>query len=380
VYSYPRRRGAGRRAPAPRAGNLTDDHPNDRGHHHSGHEHPGGLRAFVRSVVRPHSHDPADSVDAALQTSRDGMRALKVSLGVLGITAAVQVVIVAASGSVALLSDTIHNLADALTAVPLAVAFWLGRRPATERYTYGYGRSEDLAGVFIVATVAVSSAVAALAAVSRLIHPHHVHHVAWVMVAGVIGFAGNEIVAVYRIRIGRRIGSAALVADGLHARTDGFTSLAVVIGAVGVALGWQLADPVVGVVITLAILIVVKNAARDIYRRLMDAVDPTLVEQVKAILAGVDGIDAIEAVRIRWVGHELRAEVEVTSDGNLRLAEAHEVAEHARHHLLHQVRRLAQATIHSSPAAGEGDGTDPHSLTAHHFAGKPLSGPTTNQR
>jgi len=328
---------------------MTDDH----GHHHEhGHHH-------ARGRFRPHSHDAADAVDAALEVSREGMRALTVSLAALALTAGIQLVIIFASGSVALLSD-------ALTAVPLGLAFWLGRRPATTRYTYGYGRSEDLAGVCIVATIAVSSAVAAFEAVNRLIHPQHVHQVAWVIVAGIVGFAGNELVAVYRIRIGRQIGSAALVADGLHARTDGFTSLAVVVGAVGVALGWQVADPIVGLVITVAILVVVRNAARDIYRRLMDAVDPALVEQVTAILDGVDGIDAVEAVRIRWVGHELHAEAEVTSDGKLTLAEAHDVAEHAHHHLLHEIPRLAQATIHSSPVAS--DGSDPHSLTAHHFA------------
>jgi cation diffusion facilitator family transporter len=280
-------------------------------------------------------------------------------------------VVVAASGSVALLSDAIHNGADALTAVPLGVAFWLGRRPATRRYTYGFGRSEDLAGAAIVATIAVSCGVAAWMAVNRLIHPHHVHHVGWVIAAGVVGFAGNELAAVYRIRVGRRIGSAALVADGLHARTDGFTSLAVVIGAVGVALGWRLADPIAGLGITAAIAVVVANAARDIYRRLMDAVDPGLVDRVTLILGGVDGIDDVEAVRIRWVGHELHAEAEVTSDGHLTLAEAHDLAEHARHRLLHEVPRLAQATIHSSPAAA--DGSDPHGLTAHHFA-RPVPG------
>lgn len=341
------------------------------GHSHR-HEHPTGLRGFVASLLRPHSHDAADSTDAQLEASREGMRALGMSLGVLGVTAVVQVIIVAASGSVALLSDTIHNFADALTAVPLGLAFWLGRRRPKKRYTYGYGRSEDLAGVFIVTTIALSSAVAAFEAMNRLIHPHHVHQLAWVIVAGLVGFAGNELVALYRVRVGRRIGSAALVADGLHARTDGFTSLAVVIGAVGVALGWQLADPIVGLAITLAILVVVKNAARDIYRRLMDAVDPALVEQVTAILAGVDGIDAVEAVRIRWVGHELHAEAEVTSDGKLTLAQAHDVAEHARHHLLHEVPRLAQATIHSSPSAHEG--VDPHSLTAHHFGPRRADG------
>nr|MDQ2729192.1 cation diffusion facilitator family transporter [Actinomycetota bacterium] len=214
------------------------------------------------------------------------------------------------------------------------------------------------------ATIAASSAVAAWAAINRLLHPHHVHLVGWVIAAGLVGFVGNEAVAHYRIRVGRRIGSAALEADGYHARTDGFTSLAVVVGAIGVALGWQAADPIVGLLITVAILAVVTNAARDIYRRLMDAVDPALVGQVTGVLVGVEGVEAVDAVRIRWVGHELRAEAEVTSDGALTLAQAHDVAEHAHHHLLHEVPRLAQVTIHTSPSAD--DGTDPHALTAHH--------------
>jgi cation diffusion facilitator family transporter len=340
------------------------------GHDHAD-RHSGGIRAFALSLLRPHSHDAADSVDAALEASREGMTALKVSVAVLAVTAVIQVAVVILSGSVGLLSDTIHNFADALTAVPLGLAFWLGRRPADRRYTYGYGRSEDLAGVCIVVTIALSAAVAAWEAITRLIHPHPVHQVGWIMVAGLVGFAGNELVAVYRIRVGRKIGSAALVADGLHARTDGFTSLAVVVGAVGVALGWQLADPIVGLLITVAILVVVKSAARDIYRRLMDAVDPALVEQVSAVLAAVEGVEVVEAVRIRWIGHELRAEVEITSDGSLTLAQAHDVAEHAHHHLLHEVPRLAQATIHSSPSPG--GGAHPHALTDHHFrrAGPP---------
>jgi cation diffusion facilitator family transporter len=349
-------------------------HDHDHGHEHShddehdhdhGHPHHRGARGLVASIVRPHSHDAADAIDSPLQASEEGMRTLKISLAVLALTAVIQLVIVTLSGSVALLADTIHNFADALTAVPLAAAFWLSRRPATRRYTYGYGRSEDLAGIFIVVTITVSSAVAAWAAINRLVHPRHVQDIGWVIAAGTVGFIGNETVAAYRIRVGRRIGSAALEADGYHARTDGFTSLAVVFGAVGVALGWQVADPIVGLAITLAILFVVKTAALDIYRRLMDAVDPALVDQVTAILGGVPGIDAVEAVRIRWVGHELRAQAEVVSDGNLTLAEAHDVAEHAHHHLLHEVPRLAQASIHTSPAAR--DGRDPHELTAHHF-------------
>jgi cation diffusion facilitator family transporter len=341
------------------------------GHGHEGHGHThrgdsGSVGGWLTSMLRPHGHDAADSVDAALEASRDGIRALKVSLVALAVTAALQAAVFAVSGSVALLSDTIHNAADALTAIPLGLAFWLGGRPPNTRYTYGYGRGEDLAGVFIVVVIATSSGIAGWEAISRLAHPRMVHKLALVAAAGLIGFAGNELVAVYRIRVGRRIGSAALVADGLHARTDGFTSLAVVLGAVGVALGWRDADPVVGVVITVAILAVVKNAARDVYRRLMDAVDPSLVERTTAMLAGVDGVYGVDAVRIRWIGHELHAEAEITSSGSLTLTEAHDVAEQARHLLLHEVPRLTQATIHSSPAGA--DGIDPHALTGHHFS------------
>jgi cation diffusion facilitator family transporter len=318
----------------------------------------------VSSIFTPHSHDATDAVDSALSASRQGMRTLAVSLAALGVTAVVQVTIVALSGSVALLADTIHNFADALTAVPLAAAFWLGRRPPTKTYTYGYGRAEDLAGIFIVLTVAGSAGAAAWEATARLIHPQNVTHAGWVAAAGVVGFIGNEAVARYRIGTGRRIGSAALEADGHHARTDGFTSLAVVVGAAGVALGWKLADPIVGLLITVAILAVVKNAARDIYRRLMDAVDPALVDHVRDVLCDIDGIEGVDAVRIRWIGHELHAEAEVVSDGALRLAEAHEIGERAHHRLLHEVPRLSYATIHTSPPRN-GD-HDPHALTAHH--------------
>jgi cation diffusion facilitator family transporter len=293
------------------------------------------------------------------------MRALKISLFGLAVTAAFQVVIVLISGSVALLADTIHNFSDALTAIPLAVAFWLGRRPPNKRYTYGYGRAEDLAGIFIVAMIALSAAVAGWEAVRRLMDPQDVRNVGWVVAAGIIGFAGNELVAVYRIRIGRKIGSAALVADGLHARTDGLTSLAVVFGALGAAAGWRLADPVVGLLITVAILFVLKNAARDIYRRLMDSVDPELVDQVSGALDEVPGVEAVQRVAIRWVGHELRAEADIVSDCQLTVAEAHGIAEEAHHRLLHRIPKLARATIHTNPC--DHDGQDHHATTGHHF-------------
>ncbi len=351
-------------------GHAHEGHAHE-GHAHEGHAHEGhprGVRGLIASLFAPHSHDAADSIDTALQTSADGIRALKISLAALAVTAGIQLVVVMLSGSVALLADTVHNFADALTALPLGLAFWLGRRPPTRRYTYGYGRSEDLAGIFIVAMIALSSAVAAWEAVQRLVHPHPVGHVGWVIVAGVVGAAGNELVAGYRIRVGRRIGSAALVADGIHARTDGLTSLAVVAGAIGVALGYQLADPIVGLVITLAILLVLKNAARGIYRRLMDSVDPGLVEHIEEVLSKVAGVQAVEAVRVRWVGHELRAEAEMVSDADLSLADAHAIAEEARHELLHRIARLAEVTIHTNPCTH--GGRDHHAATHHHFPGR----------
>jgi cation diffusion facilitator family transporter len=219
----------------------------EHGHHHEpghdhGHEHEHehqGLWARVRHAVGPHSHDHDRAVDSVLESSAEGLRTLWISLAGLAATALVQAVVVALSGSVALLGDALHNAADALTAVPLGVAFLLSRHRPTRRYTYGYGRAEDLAGIVIVAVIVLSSAAAAYAAVTRLLHPHPVTHLIAVAVAAVIGFAGNEMVARYRIRTGRRIGSAALVADGLHARTDGFTSLAVLVGAGGIAIGWR---------------------------------------------------------------------------------------------------------------------------------------------
>jgi len=351
--------------PGPQVDEQTHDHAHDHDHDHGhGHGHPGGLRGVLTSLFRPHSHDAADSVDAALESSEQGVRAVKISLLVLGLTALAQAVVVVLTGSVALLADTIHNFSDALTAIPLWIAFVVGRRPASRRYTYGYGRAEDLAGVFIVAMIALSAVVAGYESVRRLLDPQEIDHVGVVIAAGLIGFAGNELVAMYRIRVGRAIGSAALVADGLHARTDGFTSLAVVAGALGVLAGVPAADPVVGLLITVAILFVLRSAARDIYRRLMDAVDPTLVQAAEDSLRATPGVRDVEEVRLRWIGHRIRAEVGLVVDADLGLVEAHAVANDAHHRLLHEVKGVDDVTVHVSPAdAGD---ADHHAALAHH--------------
>lgn len=296
------------------------------------------------------------------------MRALWVSLAVLGATALGQAAVVAVSGSVALLGDTVHNAADALTAVPLGIAFVLGRRAATRRFTYGYGRAEDLAGLVIVLTIAASAAFAGWTAIERLLSPRPVDHVPAVAVAALAGFAGNEWVARHRIRVGRSIGSAALVADGLHARTDGFTSLAVLVGAGGSALGWQLADPVVGLAITAAIALVLRDAAREVFRRVLDAVDPELVDRAERALADVEGVREVGELRLRWIGHRLRAEVAVVVNGEATVRQAHAIAVDAEHALLHAVPRLTAALVHADPAVVAGE-ADPHLALAHHTPG-----------
>lgn len=350
------------------ADNGQDDtvghgHRHEGGHAHGGHS--GGVKGRLSSMFRPHSHDAADSVDSALEASAEGIRAVKISLVALGITAVAQLVVVLFTGSTALLADTIHNFSDALTAVPLWIAFVLGRRPASRRYTYGYGRAEDLAGVFIVFMIALSAVVAGYESIRRLLDPQPITGVGVVLAAGVIGFVGNELVAVYRIRIGRKIGSAALVADGLHARTDGFTSLAVVGAALGVMAGFPLADPIVGLLITAAILFVLRAAATDIYRRLMDAVDPELVDTAEASLRSVPGVIAVEELRLRWIGHRVRAETGIVVDPVLGIVEAHDIAIAAEHTLLHDVPKLVAATVHVSPR--DTSGHDHHIALAHHL-------------
>ncbi|MFF7560784.1 cation diffusion facilitator family transporter [Streptomyces pseudovenezuelae] len=352
---------------AHRKGHHVSDH--EHGHEHShphGHEHRRhGFRHRLAHLLTPHSHESADKLDSALESSARGMRALWVSLAVLGVTALAQAAVVAVSGSVALLGDTVHNAADALTALPLGIAFVLGRRAATRRFTYGYGRAEDLAGIVIVLTIAASAAFAGWVAIDRLLDPRPVAHVPAVAAAALVGFVGNEWVARYRIRVGRDIGSAALVADGLHARTDGFTSLAVLVGAGGSALGWQLADPIVGLAITAAITLVLRDAAREVFRRVLDAVDPALVDRAEAALREVEGVRGVGELRLRWIGHRLRAEVAVVVDGDTTVRQSHAVAVAAEHALLHAVPRLTAALVHADPAPVPGE-TDPHHALAHH--------------
>src|SRR5215218_841735 len=273
------------------------------------HDHQHGHRG-----EHGHAHG---AVDASIATSERGIWAVKWSFAALFATALLQLVVVALSGSVALLSDTIHNFGDALTAVPLWVAFTLGRLGASRRFTFGYGRVEDLAGVVVVILILFSAVVAGYQAVERIVHPQPVGLLWAVAAAALVGFLGNEAVAIFRIRVGRQIGSAALIADGYHARTDGWTSLAVLLGAIGVWLGYPLADPIVGLLIAAAILVIVVQNAKEIFTRMLDGVDPEVIEEIRHAAAAVEGVENVAEVRARWLGHRLRAEVNVAVDPGL---------------------------------------------------------------
>lgn len=339
---------------------MSDEHDHDGHRHH----HADRVGDRLRGFFARHSHDAADSMDQALEGSREGIRVVAVSLVVLLVTAGIEALVVALSCSIGLLGDTLHNAADALTAVPLWLAFRLGRKPPTLRFSYGYGKAEDVAGLAIVVLIAASAGFAGFEAVERLVHPRSVSHIGFVIAAAAIGAIGNEAVALYRFGVGRPIGSAALEADGIHARTDGVTSLLVLCGAIAVALGAKQADAVVGLIITAAIVVVGYQAARSVGQRLLDAVDPSIVEQITEVIEAVDGVATISEVRARWVGHRLLAQVRLRVDASMSLVGAHEIAEVAHHELLHRVPNLSDAIIRDDPTSTS---SDPHASTRHHW-------------
>jgi cation diffusion facilitator family transporter len=322
---------------------------------HQQHDHHGG---------HGHTHG---AVDPSIATSERGIWAVKWSLVALFVTALLQLGVVILSGSVALLSDTIHNFGDAATAVPLWIAFALTRLGTSRRFPFGYGRVEDLAGVVVVLIILFSALVAGYQAIERLINPQPVGFLGALAAAAIVGFLGNEAVAIFRIRVGRQIGSAALVADGYHARTDGWTSLAVLIGAVGVWLGYPLADPIVGLLIAAAILVIVWQSGKMVFARLLDGVDPSVIGEIRSAAARVEGVEDVAEVRARWVGHRLRAEVNVAVNPEASVAEGHEVAREVNHRLLHELGYLETAVVHVDPAQESGE--EYHRIAAHSHDG-----------
>jgi cation diffusion facilitator family transporter len=317
-------------------GHSHDGRGHDHGH---GHNHGEGGHGHTHGVMDP-----------TIATTSRGIWAVKWSFALLALTSAVQMVIVAFSGSVALLADTIHNIGDAATAVPLWIAFVFARRKPSARFTYGLGRVEDLAGVAIVGIILFSAIVAGYQAVDRLIDPEPIAFLAWVAAAGVVGFIGNEAVAVFRIRVGREIDSAALVADGYHARVDGLTSLAVVLGAIGVWLGFPLADPIVGLVITLMIFGIVWQSARSVFTRMLDGIEPEMLGEIRHAAEHVPDVRAVANVRARWMGHRLYADADIVLDPGASVVDARAAAETFRREAMAHMPALE--SLHVGVASG----------------------------
>ncbi|WP_440945725.1 cation diffusion facilitator family transporter [Methanosarcina sp. T3] len=339
----------------------------ERSHKHSGLFNPRlSLHSLTHKFPHSHSHEHSHGhshghshthgrVDPSIIATRKGLWAVKWSFIGLMATAVLQIFIVIMSGSVALLADTIHNFGDASTAIPLAIAFSLARRKPSKRFSYGYGRVEDLAGVIIVFLILFSAAVAGYESVTRFLNPQPVGHLQAVALAAIIGCIGNEVVAQFRMKVGKEIGSAALIADGYHARVDGFTSLAVLIGAMGVWLGYPILDPLIGMLITIAILKIVLDSSKLVFTRLLDGVEPEVLDQVKDIAEGVEGVCEVTDLRVRWIGHRLHAEINASVDPSLSVEEGHEIANAVREKLLENFSYLSGTTIHVDPVTASGE-------------------------
>jgi len=347
-----------------------DHKPNSHHHKHDDHNHahknnwvPKWLSSRFSNIGHSHDHRGLAS-DRAFRENEEGIRTIWIALTILLVTAILQMVIVYFSGSVSLFADTAHNVGDGLNSIPLLIAFYLARRIPTRRYNYGFGRAEDVAGIIIVISIAASAVVVFSQAIQRLIDPQPLTNLGWVAAAALLGFLGNEGVAILQTRVGRKIGSAAMVADGLHARTDGLTSLAVLLAAVGSWFGYPIIDPLIGILIGIAIVFITWDAMKAIWYRLMDAVDPVLIERAEIVVSENVDVMEIRRIRMRWVGHCLNAEIYISVDSDLKTSESHAIAEQVRHVLYHEFPDLTDINVHIDPWTDAID--TEHDLTIGH--------------
>lgn len=337
-----------------------EEKPHDRAHQEEthGHDHGSGEHGHTHGVIDP-----------SIAATDRGLWAVKWSFVGLAITTLIQVFIFYYSGSIALLADAIHNVGDACTAIPLGIAFILARRKPSKRFTYGFGRVEDLAGLVVVLTILASAIWAGYESIDRFFHPKPVAYLWAVVVGGIIGFVGNEAVAVFRIKVGKEMGSAALIADGYHARTDGIASLAVIVSAIGVYLGFPLTDPIVGIIMTVLILRIVWESAGAVLTRILDGVDPDVPDKIKAQARKTKGVEDVSEVRVRWSGHQMNAELNIAVAQNLSVEQGHDIATNVRHELLHNLQFLSNVTIHTDPTNASGEKY--HNIEEHAHGGEP---------
>ena len=332
---------------------MTHSHPQGHSHSHDdGNHHHEGRNIFVTIAMAlhlpgfTHDHSHTDlASDSAVMDNKLAIRTVWIALFSLSITTALQVVIYMASGSVALLADTVHNLGDALNSIPLLIAFYFARRVATSRYTYGFGRLEDIAGVFIVISIGFSAGYILIESFQKLINPQPLQNLGWLALASIVGFIGNELVAIMQIRVGKQIGSDAMIADGQHARIDGLTSLAVLIAVFGTLIGLPILDPIVGIVIAFAIVGITWNAIKAVWYRLMDAVDPHLVEHVEAHVREIDGVVDIKTLRLRWVGHRMYGVITVLVNPETSLDDSQKITQDIQHEVGHVIPQMDEMTI-----------------------------------
>lgn len=321
-------------------------HHHDDAHHHHSSNPLAKLAAALHLPGFTHDHSHAElAADRAFLDNQLAVRTVWIALAALGLTTALQIAIYIASNSVALLADTVHNLGDALNSIPLLFAFYIARRAANRRYTYGYGRLEDIAGVFIVISIGFSAAYILYESVQRLLNPLPLENLEWIALAALVGFVGNELVALMQIRVGRRIGSDAMIADGQHALIDGLTSLAVLIAVIGTLIGLPILDPIVGVVIALAIVGITWNAIKAVWYRMMDAVDPHLVEHVEDHARGVAGVEDVLTLRLRWVGHRMYGVIKVQVRADTSLAASQDIVRAVQHEATQVIPQLTELTV-----------------------------------
>ena len=313
-----------------------------------------------------HTHG---AVDPSIVTTKRGIWAVKWSFAALMVTAVLQVAVVWFTGSVALLADTIHNFGDASTAIPLWIAFRFAQLKPSPRFTHGHGRVEDFAGVFIVIIILLSALVTGYQAVNRLMNPRDVEFVWAVAGAGVVGFIGNEAVALFRMRVGKQIHSAALIADGYHARADGLTSLAVAGGAVGIWLGYGIADPIVALVITAMILRIVWQSSSLVFGRLLDRIDPTALEEIAHATHHAQGVVAVNDLRARWSGHRMHVQLSISVASDLTVEQGHQIAQDVRHQIVHHLGYIGSVTVHVDPMSASGNRY--HAVVEHQHDGLP---------
>jgi cation diffusion facilitator family transporter len=337
-----------------------EDHKHDEHDHHDDHEHDGG---HDHGHGGGHGHEHG-KVNADIYGNQEGLRAVKISTAGMFLVAAIQFAIALFGGSAGLFADALHNLGDVLTTVALWIAFVVSSRAANQRYTYGYYRTEDLAGIFIVLVIIASAVAGAVESILKLTNGTPITQIYLSMAAALVGVAGNEILAQYKISVGKRINSVPLIADGQHSRIDGLTSLAAFIGLVGVRLGFPIADPIAGLVITVVIVTVVYSTSRSVLQRLLDAVDPRIVPSIIETAREVPGVETVTDVRARWVGHTLHVAMNIEVDTELTLAKAHAIAEAVRHRLFHKIKGISEVIIHTDPSSASGDH---HQDMAHHM-------------